>query len=1038
MIAIKANKNDLKCSKPFYEVNIEEGTGNFDKMVKLEAKGGETQNLFSLRDSSGLFSIHPKEGILHISHSEFLTKDNYGGSFNITGVVNSGTKSTTCDIIVKLVESKMTKLQFEQAEYEFSIRSNETIVGKVNLVGGPKNVELVLAKGGEGRFEVDSDGWLIYNGRPVNDSEDHVIEMLAFDKEADSNIAICAIHITLQSVGSNPIKILTPENFVINLEEDPTHYPKLLSVIKAEDNDPNADLYFVLHSVMALDLEGQTVPVPKALEKLRIMNKGKSTELSLLKDLHKSPYTSVFATVKGSDLAHPDEPNAFVTAQINLLRSKKFIPPITTNISFIEATEVLILPKDLSSGNEIYKIPVIGGSDNIKFELDERSAEDFKIGKNGSVIFIGESAPLSPLMLHVTATDEITGAKIFTDLKVRPAEEEVPQFELPEYEANITSDAREGTFVISLTVSNSSNKDSQMLSLQGDHSELFEIDRNGRVNVSGSLENLVNVKIGLLAAIEDGEHSPSFAPVTINVQPPESPLRFHRIKYTANVPDNVEDDTYILQVLNFSNLEYEIVAKNDEDSELLKIDQSGDVRIYKKLNAKAGPHKFIVNAKSENNKTAMVPLDILISPAISCQPNIQAMMLTNLSVNENTLIDTEIGVLSLENLDGRCNVTYGIFDPSSENVTTALNGLKIDEKSGKIYVDEELDHEKRSNIPVIFAINSGGTLEKFDSEIKINDLDDNPVKFEHGNLDIEVPSDTELGSIVLALKAADKDISQRVFYHLRESNDHPFFIDRETGELRLKKSIVNEEENKKITIKIGASNDEKPLGNTYPAECLINVIITERNGHVPVFLRDAYEAVIDKDTVVGSEITRVKAVAQNDGMEPTTVHYFLGDTIFEYRGMSRPSDGLFTIDKSTGKIKLAKNLGYFAGGMFRVVVRASNNPEEMKRGSKSIVRVYVHENSDVVRMHLPIRPTEVSDSTIEPILEPPPRSPQLTHISSPVAVYGTIPALRDKHDYHEYRGRSNDNNDVANYGIQEARITVGAGDEKPTVNTLNR
>ena len=35
-----------------------------------------------------------------------------------------------------------------------------------------------------------------------------------------------------------------------------------------------------------------------------------------------------------------------------------------------------------------------------------------------------------------------------------------------------------GTLIISLAVSNSSNKDSQMLSLQGDHSELFEIDRN--------------------------------------------------------------------------------------------------------------------------------------------------------------------------------------------------------------------------------------------------------------------------------------------------------------------------------------------------------------------------------------------------------------------------------------------------------------------------------------------------------------------------------------------------------------------------------
>ena len=40
-------------------------------------------------------------------------------------------------------------------------------------------------------------------------------------------------------------------------------------------------------------------------------NKGKSSELSILSDLHKYSYTSVFATIKGSDLAHPDEPDAF-------------------------------------------------------------------------------------------------------------------------------------------------------------------------------------------------------------------------------------------------------------------------------------------------------------------------------------------------------------------------------------------------------------------------------------------------------------------------------------------------------------------------------------------------------------------------------------------------------------------------------------------------------------------------------------------------------------------------------------------------------
>lgn len=86
-----------------YETTIEERTGEQDHLVKISAKGNNSEILYSLRDASGLFSIHPKEGILSILHPEFLTIASFGHSVNLTVVATDGENTVNAVVKVEIV-----------------------------------------------------------------------------------------------------------------------------------------------------------------------------------------------------------------------------------------------------------------------------------------------------------------------------------------------------------------------------------------------------------------------------------------------------------------------------------------------------------------------------------------------------------------------------------------------------------------------------------------------------------------------------------------------------------------------------------------------------------------------------------------------------------------------------------------------------------------------------------------------------------------------------------------------------------------------
>lgn len=90
-------------AQKLYQTTIEEHTGEQDHLVKISTKGGSSEVLYSLRDASGLFSIHPKEGILSILHPEFLSISSFGDTVNLTVVATDGDKTADAMINVKIV-----------------------------------------------------------------------------------------------------------------------------------------------------------------------------------------------------------------------------------------------------------------------------------------------------------------------------------------------------------------------------------------------------------------------------------------------------------------------------------------------------------------------------------------------------------------------------------------------------------------------------------------------------------------------------------------------------------------------------------------------------------------------------------------------------------------------------------------------------------------------------------------------------------------------------------------------------------------------
>ncbi|KAK5985994.1 hypothetical protein GCK32_016320, partial [Trichostrongylus colubriformis] len=103
-LTFKAEGNEqLRFVNAPYNAVVEEETGVFVKAVKVQALGAKGDVIYTLQDTTGLFSIHPKTGILMAQHPEFLTRAGLGSQINLTVTATDKKATATTRISVSLL-----------------------------------------------------------------------------------------------------------------------------------------------------------------------------------------------------------------------------------------------------------------------------------------------------------------------------------------------------------------------------------------------------------------------------------------------------------------------------------------------------------------------------------------------------------------------------------------------------------------------------------------------------------------------------------------------------------------------------------------------------------------------------------------------------------------------------------------------------------------------------------------------------------------------------------------------------------------------
>ncbi|KAG9341038.1 hypothetical protein JZ751_019792 [Albula glossodonta] len=281
------------------------------------------------------------------------------------------------------------------------------------------------------------------------------------------------------------------------------------------------------------------------------------------------------------------------------------------------------------------------------------------------------------------------------------------------------------------------------------------------------------------------------------------------------------------------------------------------------------------------------------------------------SLSEDTPTGTHIYTLNGTDPEGK-PVIFGLaFEPGSKEY------FKVDSKSGKITLVEELDREVQDEIEVLVSISDGLNKPVF------------------GNLPfiVDVPEDTPSGSSIYKVEAVDRDTGSggSVTYFLQNSHTTKFAIDRHSGVLRIKPGETLDYERLRthfITVIAkdgGGAYKGKDQVMSSSATVTINVI--DAQDTPPIFVGTPYFGYVYEVSVPGSEIYTVYA---QDGDQ--------GNTNLIRYSIINGGDGVFTINETSGCIRLLAYPAHLKKERYEVKVKATEiGPEGQKLDSSTAI-----------------------------------------------------------------------------------------------------
>ncbi|KAJ7405115.1 Protocadherin Fat 3 [Willisornis vidua] len=251
-------------------------------------------------------------------------------------------------------------------------------------------------------------------------------------------------------------------------------------------------------------------------------------------------------------------------------------------------------------------------------------------------------------------------------------------------------------------------------------------------------------------------------------------------------------------------------------------------------------------------------------------------------------------------------------------VNSAEGQFSIDEFSGIIHLEKPLDRELQAVYTLTLKATDEGLPRRLSSTssliVSVLDINDNPPVFEHREYSASVSEDILVGTEVLQIYAASRDIeaNAEITYSIVSGNEHgKFSIDSTTGAIFVIESL-DYESSHEYYLTVEATDGGTP---SLSDVVTVNINVTDINDNTPVFSQDTYTAVISEDAVLEQSIITVMA-DDADGPSNNRIHYTIIDG-----NQGNP----FTIDPTRGEIKVTRLLDREKISGYTLTVQASDN-----------------------------------------------------------------------------------------------------------------
>uniref|UniRef100_A0A668AXH9 FAT atypical cadherin 3a n=1 Tax=Myripristis murdjan TaxID=586833 RepID=A0A668AXH9_9TELE len=381
--------------------------------------------------------------------------------------------------------------------------------------------------------------------------------------------------------------------------------------------------------------------------------------------------------------------------------------------------------------------------------------------------------------------------------------------------------------------------------------------------------------------------------------------------YTASIPEDIPVNSVVLRVgatdadvgIN-AWIQYTLHGLGSQDFSM-ELD-SGQIKTMVALDREKTPtYRLIAQATDGGGRWCRAEVQLRVTD-VNDNPPIFTLPQYTASVYEDTATKALLTRIQAIDPDEGRKVVYSLVDSSG-------GFFSIDKSSGIVVLERVLDREIQPFYQITVRASDQGSPRPLSSLVNVTitvlDINDNPPVFERRDQLATVPENVGLGTEVLRVYAASKDIgtNAEITYSIRSGNEHgKFHIHPLTGAILVSKPLDYEMCRDYFLTVEARDGGMPPLS----AVTTVNINLTDVNDNAPMFSRDLYTAVVSEDAAIGESVLTAEDV---DSQVNGAILYSI---------VSGDRDNQFFIDPLSGIIKVNKLLDRETVSGYSLVVRA--------------------------------------------------------------------------------------------------------------------